>query len=107
MKWNVKLVWLPLQTPRGSLHPGSKKIVEHFICEHATLQDYLQDKYNKSSKGICKKGVEETEKNIKALSFIQRTPTFIFDNGKIVMGANIPLLAKYMAEGENGHTSSK
>ncbi|HEM56002.1 MAG TPA: hypothetical protein ENO30_04485 [Thermodesulfobium narugense] len=107
MKWNVKLVWLPLQTPRGSLHPGSKKIVEHFICDNATIKDYLSNKYNKSSKDICKKGIEETENNIKALSFIQGTPTFIFDNGKIVMGANIPLLARYMAEGEHDNTSSK
>jgi len=79
--YKVHLVWFPLQ-----IHPQAKEKTISFICEKRTYEHYLADAYGKSS---CEEGRQKVQKALDLLSsFVDGTPTFIFSDGRVVVGAD-------------------
>jgi len=79
--WEVRLLWFPLP-----FHKDAKPKAVSFLCESKTFEDYLKDNYGSKS---CEEGRIEVEKAIRVLSeFVSGTPTFIFPDGKVVVGAD-------------------
>ena len=79
--YKVHLVWFPLPS-----HPQAKDKAISFICERRTYEHYLADAYGSSS---CEEGKKKVEMALELLSeFVSGTPTFIFGDGRMVVGAN-------------------
>jgi len=90
--WEIRLIWYPLPFHREA----KPKAVAHY-CENRTYEDYLKDDYGKKE---CKEGEREVEKNLRVLRPIVRgTPTFIFPNGEVVVGANERRLEEILRNG--------
>jgi len=87
--YKVYLLWFPLP-----MHPKAKEKAISFVCERRTYEDYLADAYGKS---ICSEGASKVEKTLEVLSgLVNATPTFIFSDGRIVVGGNPKLLEEEM-----------
>jgi len=87
--YRVYLLWFPLP-----MHPKAKEKSISFICEKRTYEDYLADAYGK---GICSEGTSKVERTLEVLSgLVNATPTFIFSDGRIVVGGNPRLLEEEM-----------
>jgi thiol:disulfide interchange protein DsbC len=87
--YSVYLLWFPLP-----MHPKAKEKAISFVCEKRTYEDYLADAYGKS---VCSEGVSKVEKTLEVLSgLVNATPTFIFSDGRIVVGGNPKLLEEEM-----------
>ncbi len=87
--YKVYLLWFPLP-----MHPKAKEKAISFICEKRTYADYLADAYGKS---VCSEGAAKVERTLEALSgLVNATPTFIFSDGRIVVGGNPRLLEEEM-----------
>jgi thiol:disulfide interchange protein DsbC len=87
--YRVYLLWFPLPT-----HPKAKEKAISFICEKRTYEDYLADAYGRS---ICSEGTAKVERTLEVLSgLVNATPTFIFSDGRIVVGGNPKLLEEEM-----------
>jgi thiol:disulfide interchange protein DsbC len=87
--YRVYLVWFPLP-----IHPKAKEKAISFICEKRTYEDYLADAYGQS---VCSEGVSKVERTLEVLSgLVNATPTFIFGDGRIVVGGNPKLLEEEM-----------
>ena len=87
--YKVYLLWFPLPT-----HPKAKEKAISFICEKRTYEDYLADAYGKS---VCSEGTAKVERTLEVLGeFVNATPTFIFSDGRIVVGGNPRLLEEEM-----------
>ncbi len=87
--YRVYLLWFPLP-----MHPKAKEKAISFICEKRTYEDYLADAYGKS---VCPEGAAKVEKTLEVLSgLVNATPTFIFSDGRIVVGGNPRLLEEEM-----------
>jgi len=87
--YKVYLLWFPLPT-----HPKAKEKAISFVCEKRTYEDYLADAYGKS---ICSEGTDKVEKTLKVLNeLVNATPTFIFSDGRIVVGGNPRVLEEEM-----------
>jgi thiol:disulfide interchange protein DsbC len=87
--YKVYLLWFPLP-----IHPKAKEKAVSFICEKRTFEDYLSDAYGKSN---CSEGVSKVEKALEVLgSIVNATPTFIFSDGRIVVGGNPKVLEEEM-----------
>lgn len=88
-KYEIRLIWYPLP-----FHKGAKPKAISFICEKRKYFDYLEGKYGNKQ---CPKGQREVDKNIRILaSFVKGTPTFIFPDGKVVVGADLTRLESAM-----------
>ena len=87
--WEVRVIWYPLP-----FHKGAKpKAIAHY-CENRSYEDYLRDDYGKKQ---CEEGKKAVEKNLRVLrSFVRGTPTFIFPDGKVVVGADVKRLEEVM-----------
>ena len=85
-RWTVKVVWYPLP-----IHPGADKKAESFICEKKTYDDYIKDNWGSKE---CKEGKEKVKKALELLQKLRigGTPTFIFPDGSMVMGADLDRL---------------
>jgi len=87
--YKVYLLWFPLP-----IHPKAKEKVISFVCEKRTYEDYLADAYGQS---ICSEGTAKVEKTLEVLNgLVNATPTFIFSDGRIVVGGNPKLLEEEM-----------
>jgi len=87
--YKVYLLWFPLP-----IHPNAKEKAISFVCEKRTYEDYLADAYGKS---VCSEGVSKVEKTLEVLNgLVNATPTFIFSDGRIVVGGNPKLLEEEM-----------
>jgi thiol:disulfide interchange protein DsbC len=87
--YKVYLLWFPLP-----MHPKAKEKAISFVCEKRTYEDYLADAYGKS---ICSEGTDKVEKTLKVLNgLVNATPTFIFSDGRIVVGGNPRALEEEM-----------
>jgi thiol:disulfide interchange protein DsbC len=87
--YKVYLLWFPLP-----IHPKAKEKAISFVCEKRTYEDYLADAYGKS---ICSEGTSKVEKTLEALNgLVNATPTFIFSDGRIVVGGNPKVLEEEM-----------
>jgi len=87
--YRVYLLWFPLP-----MHPKAKEKSISFICEKRTYEDYLADAYGRS---ICPEGMSKVERTLEVLSgLVNATPTFIFSDGRIVVGGNPRLLEEEM-----------
>ena len=87
--YKVYLLWFPLP-----MHPKAKEKAISFVCEKRTYEDYLADAYGKS---VCSDGTSKVEKTLEALSgLVNATPTFIFSDGRIVVGGDPKLLEEEM-----------
>jgi thiol:disulfide interchange protein DsbC len=87
--YKVYLLWVPLP-----IHPKAKEKAISFICEKRTYEDYLADAYGKS---VCPEGVSKVERTLEVLGgLVNATPTFIFSDGRIVVGGNPKLLEEEM-----------
>jgi thiol:disulfide interchange protein DsbC len=87
--YKVYLLWFPLP-----IHPKAKEKAISFVCEKRTYEDYLADAYGKS---VCSEGVSKVEKTLEVFNgLVNATPSFIFSDGKIVVGGNPKLLEEEM-----------
>jgi thiol:disulfide interchange protein DsbC len=87
--YKVYLLWFPLPT-----HPKAREKAISFICEKRTYEDYLADAYGRS---ICSEGADKVERTLEVLSgLVNATPTFIFSDGRILVGGNPRLLEEEM-----------
>jgi len=85
--YRVHLVWFPLR-------PQTKEKAISFICEKRTYEHYLQDAYGKSS---CDEGIKKVDGLINLVSgVVSATPTFIFPDGRMVVGGNPKALEEAM-----------
>ncbi|AMM40500.1 thiol:disulfide interchange protein, DsbC [Candidatus Desulfofervidus auxilii] len=90
----VKVVFCPFR--------GRKNAIEA-VCRNLDFSTYVKGdwkKEGKTEKSQCKKGQELIETSIKLAKKlgISGVPTFYLENGKIVVGANIPQLKEALAE---------
>jgi len=87
--YEVRLVWYPLPFHREA----KPKVVAHY-CENRTYEDYLKNEYGSRE---CEEGRDMVEENIRALrEFVRGTPTFIFPDGEVVVGADMRKLEEVM-----------
>ena len=87
--WEVRVIWYPLPFHREA----KPKAIAHY-CENRSYEDYLKDEYGKEQ---CEEGKKAVEKNLRVLrSFVRGTPTFIFPDGEVVVGANVKRLEEVM-----------
>jgi thiol:disulfide interchange protein DsbC len=87
--YKVYLLWFPLP-----MHPKAKEKAISFVCEKRAYEDYLADAYGKS---VCSEGVSKVEKTLEVLSgLVNATPTFIFSDGRMVVGGDPRLLEEEM-----------
>lgn len=87
--YKVYLLWFPLPS-----HPKAKEKTISFVCERRTYEDYLASAYGKT---ICSEGSAKVEKTLEVLSnLVHATPTFIFSDGRIVVGGNPEVLEREM-----------
>ncbi|HIQ48507.1 MAG TPA: DsbC family protein [Aquifex aeolicus] len=91
--WEIRLIWYPLP-----FHPYAKQKAISFLCENKTFEDYLEGNYGKKQ---CDKGKEAIDKNLRTLSFVRGTPTFIFPDGDVIVGANIKRLEQKLKGGND------
>ncbi len=85
----IKIVLYPVQTPEGSLHPGSIRKSAELLCDNNASYSMLEFMYNAPvPKNPCKSGLEKVKKNIEFLQAlgVNGTPTFIGPNGKVETG---------------------
>ena len=87
--YEVRVIWYPLP-----FHKEAKpKAIAHY-CENRSYEDYLRDEYGEKQ---CEEGKKAVEKNIRVLrSFVRGTPTFIFPDGEVVVGADMRRLEGVM-----------
>ena len=79
--WEVRLVWFPLP-----FHKDAKGKAVSFLCEGKLFADYLKNDFGKKK---CEEGERDVEKNLRVLRpFVRGTPTFIFPDGTVVVGAD-------------------
>jgi len=90
--WEVRVIWYPLP-----FHKTAKpKAVSHY-CENRTYEDYLRNEWGKEQ---CEEGKKSVEENLRVLSsFVRGTPTFIFPDGKVIVGADMKKLEKTLRGG--------
>lgn len=87
--YKVYLLWFPLP-----MHPKAREKAISFVCEKRTYEDYLADAYGKS---VCSEGTSKVEEALEVLSgLVNATPTFIFSDGRMVVGGNPRLLEEEM-----------
>ena len=87
--WEVRVIWYPLPFHREA----KPKAIAHY-CENRSYEDYLKDEYGQKQ---CEEGKKAVEKNLRVLrSFVRGTPTFVFPNGEVVVGANLKRLEEVM-----------
>lgn len=87
--YRVYLLWFPLP-----MHPKAKEKAISFICERRTYEDYLADAYGRRT---CPEGVSKVERTLEVLDgLVHATPTFIFSDGRILVGGNPRLLEEEM-----------
>ncbi len=85
----IKVILYPVQTPNGSLHPGSIRKSAELLCDNNSSYSMLEFMYSAPvPKNPCKKGIEKVKSNIE---FLQRlgvngTPTFVGPKGKVETG---------------------
>ena len=90
--WEIRLIWFPLP-----FHPRAKEKAISFLCENKTYEDYLKNDYGKS---FCEEGKKAVEENLRVLSFVKGTPTFIFPDGDVIVGANVQRLQQKLKGGK-------
>jgi len=85
----IKVILYPVQTPNGSLHPGSIKKSAELLCDNNSTYDMLEFMYSAPvPKHPCKEGLKKIKQNIKLLQTlgVEGTPTFVGPTGKIETG---------------------
>lgn len=85
----IKVILYPVQTPNGSLHPGSIKKSAELLCDNNSTYDMLEFMYSAPvPKHPCKEGLKKVKQNIKLLQTlgVEGTPTFVGPTGKIETG---------------------
>ncbi len=85
----VKVVLYPVQTPNGSLHPGSIRKSAELICGNNASYSMLEFMYSAPvPKNPCKEGVDKIHKNIEFLQNlgVNGTPTFVGSGGAVETG---------------------
>jgi len=85
----IKVILYPVQTPNGSLHPGSIKKSAELLCDNNSTFDMLEFMYSAPvPKHPCKEGLKKIKQNIKLLQTlgVEGTPTFVGPTGKIETG---------------------
>ena len=85
----IKVILYPVQTPNGSLHPGSIKKSAELLCDNNSTYDMLEFMYSAPvPKHPCKEGLKKIKQNIKLLQTlgVEGTPTFVGPTGKVETG---------------------
>ncbi len=85
----VKVVLYPVQTPSGSLHPGSVKKSAELLCDNNASYSMLEFMYDaKVPEHPCKSGLDKIHKNIEFLQKlgVDGTPTFVGSKGVVRVG---------------------
>jgi len=88
----------------NSVHPpvGREKAIEA-VCRKLTAEDYLKGAWkneNKTQQYQCAKGIElikHSESLAKKLG-VRGVPVFYLENGEMVVGANMPALARALSK---------
>jgi thiol:disulfide interchange protein DsbC len=88
-RYEIRLIWFPLP-----FHREAKPKAVSFLCENRTYEDYLRDSYGSKA---CEEGEKEVEKSLRILrDYVRGTPTFIFPDGEVVVGADTKRLEEVM-----------
>lgn len=85
----IKVILYPVQTPSGSLHPGSVRKSAELLCDNNASYSMLEFMYDaKVPKHPCKSGLDKIHKNIEFLQKlgVDGTPTFIGPAGIVRVG---------------------
>lgn len=85
----IKVILYPVQTPEGSLHPGSIRKSAELLCDNNASYSMLEFMYNAPvPKKPCEKGLAKIHKNIGFLQGlgVSGTPTFIGPTGIVKVG---------------------
>jgi len=85
----IKVILYPVQTPTGSLHPGSIRKSAELLCDNNASYSMLEFMYSAPvPKSPCKKGLEKVKENISYLQGlgVDGTPTFVGPTGKVETG---------------------
>ena len=85
----IKIILYPVQTPEGSLHPGSIRKSAELLCNNNASYSMLEFMYSAPvPKNPCKEGIKKVKKNIEFLQSlgVSGTPTFIGPTGKVETG---------------------
>ena len=87
--YEIRLIWYPLPFHKEA----EPKAIAHY-CENRSYEDYLKDEYGKKQ---CEEGEKAVSKTLRVLSGLVRgTPTFIFPDGEVVVGADLKRLEDAM-----------
>jgi len=85
--YEVRVVFYPFS------EEGLKRVAGLY-CSKGSYEDYVKENYGKP----CPEGLKKVQEAKRALGFVQGTPTFIFPDGDVLVGADVKKLERKLKE---------